>query len=166
MAPCSPLAHAQVAALAHVLADHQHVWVDIFAVRQWPGNVADINFAPVVREAKGLVHPSPGQGTRPTASFILAQGTALIFIHIFWKADGGSKPPGCDCGDMARVGEHTRPRVSSLAPSPKTFGCDRERWTQKVSGGGAGNSTRGRVRSCAVELHNPAGWETRHNRIP
>ena len=99
------------------------------------------------REAKGLVHPSPGQGTRPTASFILAQGTALIFIHIFWKADGGSKPPGCDCGDMARVGEHTRPRVSSLAPSPKTFGCDRERWTQKVSGGGAGNSTRGRLRS-------------------
>ena len=73
--------------------------------------------------------------------------SALVFIHIFWKADGGSKPPGCDCGDMARVGEHTRPRVSSLAPSPKTFGCDRERWTQKVSGGGAGNSTRGRLRS-------------------
>ena len=55
VAPCSPLAHAQVAALAHVLADHQHVWVDIFAVRQWPGNGADIDFAPVVREAKGLV---------------------------------------------------------------------------------------------------------------
>jgi hypothetical protein len=44
-----------VAALAHVLADHQHVWVDIFAVRQGPGNGADIDFAPVVREAKGLV---------------------------------------------------------------------------------------------------------------
>ena len=29
------------------------------------------------REAKGLVHPSPRQGTRPTASFILAQGNAL-----------------------------------------------------------------------------------------
>ena len=55
VAPCSPLAHAQVAALAHVLADHQHVWVDIFAVRQWPGNGADIDFAPVVREAKELV---------------------------------------------------------------------------------------------------------------
>ena len=105
------------------------------------------------REAKGLVHPSPGQGTRPKASFILAQGTALGFIHIFWKADGGSKLPGCDCGDMARVGEHTRPRVSSLVPSPKTFGCDRERWTQKVSGGGAGNSTRGRVRSPPLARH-------------
>ena len=55
VAPCSPHAHAQVAALAHVLADQQHVWVDIFAVRQWPGNGADIDFAPVVREAKGLV---------------------------------------------------------------------------------------------------------------
>jgi hypothetical protein len=55
VASCSPHAHAQVAALAHVLADHQHVWVDIFAVRQWPGNVADIDFAPVVREAKGFV---------------------------------------------------------------------------------------------------------------
>jgi hypothetical protein len=45
------------------------------------------------------------------------------------------------------IGEHTRPRVSSLAPSPKTVGCGRERRTENVSGGGAGNSTRGRVRS-------------------
>ena len=33
-----------------------------------------------------------------------------------------------------------------------------------VSGEGAGNDTRGRVCSCAVKPHNPAGWETRHNR--
>jgi len=81
------------------------------------------------------------------------QGDALVFIHIFWKADGGIKPPGCDFGDMARVGEHTRPRVSSSAPSPKTFGCDRERKTKKVSGGGAGNSTRGRVHSPPLARH-------------
>jgi hypothetical protein len=29
------------------------------------------------REANGLIHPGTGQGTRPTASFILAQGNAL-----------------------------------------------------------------------------------------
>ena len=53
VAACSPHAHPQVAALAHVLADHQHVWVDIFAVRQWPGSCID--YAPVVREAKGFI---------------------------------------------------------------------------------------------------------------
>ena len=31
----------------------------------------------IPREATGLIHPSTGQGTRPTASFILAQGNAL-----------------------------------------------------------------------------------------
>ena len=57
-------------------------------------------------------------------------------------------PASRGTGVLARIGEHTRPRVSSSAPSPKTFGCGREGRTQKVSGGGAGNSTRGRVRSC------------------
>ncbi len=51
VAPCSPHAHSHVAALSHVLPDHQHVWVDIFAVSQWPGYGEDIDFAPVVREA-------------------------------------------------------------------------------------------------------------------
>ena len=31
------------------------VWVDIFAVRQWPGNVADLAFEPVVRDTETLL---------------------------------------------------------------------------------------------------------------
>ena len=31
------------------------VWVDIFAVRQWPGNVADLAFEPVVRDTEALL---------------------------------------------------------------------------------------------------------------
>ena len=27
------------------------VWIDIFAVRQWPGNVADLNFRGVIQRA-------------------------------------------------------------------------------------------------------------------
>ena len=32
-----------------------HVWVDILAVRQWPGNGADLAFGPVVRDTEALV---------------------------------------------------------------------------------------------------------------
>ncbi len=65
--------------------------------------------------------------------------------------DWGNSVKGA--GVLARIGEHTRPRVSSSAPSPKTFGCGREQRTQKVSGGGAENSTRGRVRSPPLARH-------------
>ena len=37
-----------VAAICHVMEDDDFVWVDIFAVRQWPGNALDVDFAPVV----------------------------------------------------------------------------------------------------------------------
>ena len=33
-----------VAAVAHALPDDAYVWLDIFAVRQWPGNGADLSF--------------------------------------------------------------------------------------------------------------------------
>ena len=38
-----------VIAIAHVASDDMFVWVDIFAVRQWPGNVGDLDFRPIVR---------------------------------------------------------------------------------------------------------------------
>ena len=41
-----------VAAISHVLGKDQCVWLDIFAVRQWPGNMADLNFECVIREAQ------------------------------------------------------------------------------------------------------------------
>ncbi|KAK3257737.1 hypothetical protein CYMTET_33188, partial [Cymbomonas tetramitiformis] len=44
-----------VAAVGHALPDSAFVWVDIFAVRQWPGNVADLNFRPVVRGTEALL---------------------------------------------------------------------------------------------------------------
>ncbi len=89
-------------------------------------------------QPEGLPHPPPqthryAAGLQPAIPFTPAtQGVALILIHI---------------------GEHTRPRVLPLAPSPKTFGCGRERRTQQVSGEGAGNSTRGRVRSPPLARH-------------
>ena len=33
-----------VAAITHVLGDCEYVWLDVFAVRQWPGNGADLDF--------------------------------------------------------------------------------------------------------------------------
>ena len=46
-----------VAAVGHALNGDEsvYVWVDILTVRQWPGNVADLNFASVVRDAKALI---------------------------------------------------------------------------------------------------------------
>jgi len=44
-----------VAAIAHVAAGDTFVWIDIFAVRQWPGNDADLDFRPVVRDAAAFL---------------------------------------------------------------------------------------------------------------
>ena len=33
----------------------RRVWVDLFAARQWPGNVADLDFVGVIRRCKALV---------------------------------------------------------------------------------------------------------------
>ena len=44
-----------VAAIAHVATDDMYVWIDIFAVRQWPGNVGDLDFRPVVGEARAFL---------------------------------------------------------------------------------------------------------------
>ena len=44
-----------VAAIAHVATDDMFVWIDIFAVRQWPGNVGDLDFRPVVGEARAFL---------------------------------------------------------------------------------------------------------------
>ena len=40
------------------------VWIDVFAVRQWPGNGADLDFRGVVRKSLGtLVAVAPVPGT-------------------------------------------------------------------------------------------------------
>eukprot|EP00505_MAST-04D_sp_SCG-Rhode-Island_P001120 Stramenopile-MAST_4_protein_1120 len=44
-----------VAALTDCCDDTQRVWIDIFAVRQWPGNVADLDFGGVVSRCKCVV---------------------------------------------------------------------------------------------------------------
>ena len=44
-----------VAAIAHVATDDMYVWLDVWAVRQWPGNGADIDFRPVVGEAAAFL---------------------------------------------------------------------------------------------------------------
>jgi hypothetical protein len=68
------------------------------------------------------------------------------FRHDAGKSTGfSSKGPVLEA-----CGEHTRPRLLSLAP--KTFGCGLARQTQEVSGGGAGNRRRGRVRSPRLSL--------------
>ena len=40
-----------VAAIAHAVGEDAYVWLDIFAVRQWAGNVADLDFACAIRAA-------------------------------------------------------------------------------------------------------------------
>jgi len=40
-----------VAAVSFVLQSNDYVWVDIFAVRQWPGNDADLDFDCCIRQA-------------------------------------------------------------------------------------------------------------------
>jgi len=44
-----------VAAVAYALPPETLVWVDIFAVRQWPGNGGDIDFRPVVYQTNALL---------------------------------------------------------------------------------------------------------------
>ena len=48
-----------VAAILHVCSEDMFVWVDIFAVRQWPGNVADLDFRGVIRGCTALVVAAP-----------------------------------------------------------------------------------------------------------
>ena len=40
-----------VAAIAHAIGEDEYVWLDIFIVRQWAGNVADLDFACAIRAA-------------------------------------------------------------------------------------------------------------------
>jgi hypothetical protein len=87
-----------------------------------------------------------------------AGALTLILMHNFWGAAGGHVECArlMERGHLARIGEHTRPRVSSSAPSPKIFGCVRDRRAQQVSGGGTGNSTRAPPAACvAPQKANP-----------
>jgi hypothetical protein len=90
---------------------------------------------------------SPTQASMPSRASGVKRSFHFLFPKIQVPFCGGGASGTDLILSRSRIGEHTRPRVSSSAPSPKTFGCGRDRRTQNVSGGGAGNSTRGRVRS-------------------
>jgi hypothetical protein len=44
-----------VGAVSQIAEPDAYVWIDIFAVRQWPGNDADLNFRPVVKLCKAFL---------------------------------------------------------------------------------------------------------------
>ena len=51
---CTKQRKAIYSALTHVLGDGECVWLDVFAVRQWPGNSADLDFG--ARPLSALPH--------------------------------------------------------------------------------------------------------------
>ena len=44
-----------VCAAAHGARNGRFVWIDIFAVRQWPGNGADLDFRRVINLSDGII---------------------------------------------------------------------------------------------------------------
>ena len=42
-------------AAAHGARNDRFVWIDIFAVRQWPGNGADLDFRRVIDLSDGII---------------------------------------------------------------------------------------------------------------
>jgi hypothetical protein len=44
-----------IGALCHGARMNRYVWIDIFAVRQWAGNIADIDFRPIIRKSKAVI---------------------------------------------------------------------------------------------------------------
>merc|ERR1712166_366026 len=54
-----------IGAACHGARTDRVVWIDIFAVRQWPGNVADLNFRGVISRCGALVvSTSPVDGLK------------------------------------------------------------------------------------------------------
>merc|ERR1712166_487778 len=54
-----------IGAACHGAREDRVVWIDIFAVRQWPGNVADLNFRGVISRCDALVvSTSPVDGLK------------------------------------------------------------------------------------------------------
>ena len=52
-----------IGAACHGAREDRVVWIDIFAVRQWPGNVADLDFRSVIKRCKAMiVSVSPVKG--------------------------------------------------------------------------------------------------------
>jgi ankyrin repeat protein len=58
------------------------VWIDIFAVRQWPGNIADLNFPEVVTQcAKGMIIICSTL-YKPYYDTLIKYGAAYLDYHI------------------------------------------------------------------------------------
>ena len=55
-----------IGAACHGARKDRVVWIDIFAVRQWPGNVADLDFRGVIERCNAIlvVSTSPVDGLK------------------------------------------------------------------------------------------------------
>jgi len=77
-----------VAAASQGAKYNRYVWVDIFAVRQWPGNMADLNFRPVIEASTAMVvSVSPVKGlaehreqTKGVCERVVCPGLLLISL--------------------------------------------------------------------------------------
>ena len=49
-----------VAACADYCPKGYNIWIDLFAVRQWPGNLADLPFMGIVQRCKAVLQVIPG----------------------------------------------------------------------------------------------------------
>ena len=68
-----------VGAIAGILDPDTRVWLDLFAVRQWPGNDADLDFTGVVKRCKSFIVVIPSLSTlRDRDSFFTRRDLALL----------------------------------------------------------------------------------------
>ena len=67
-----------VAALADGADPQRRVWVDVFAVRQWPDNAADLCFSEVVSKCRSLVVVAQAHQTTRRADHLTCLGDLTI----------------------------------------------------------------------------------------
>lgn len=68
-----------VQALGEILEGETRVWIDLFAVRQWPGNAADLDFTGVVKRCQSLVVVVPSlPALRGNDSFYTREALATL----------------------------------------------------------------------------------------
>ena len=75
-----------VAAASQGSRYNRYVWIDIFAVRQWPGNVADLDFRDVIEESTAMVvsvSPVKGLAKRfSSSSELLISLVVMVMISV------------------------------------------------------------------------------------
>ena len=96
---------------ANCIGSHKDrfVWMDVFAVRQWPGNAMDLDFVGVVERCKGFIFAQTtlGEGValeeEETGRIVQLQGQA-------GTPDGPSKP--CIFGEREKMDEEYQKKVT------------------------------------------------------